>query len=282
MLVRSVFLRGFDSEMAEKIVAHMESHGIRMIRSSVPTKFEKVGDKTKVTIKNSDFGNETVEEYDTVVIAVGRDPCTGDLGLEKAGVVTHKSGKFEAKDEQTNVPNIYAVGDVLEQRQELTPVAIQAGTLLAKRLYAGGTASMDYDLVPTTVFTPLEYGCVGMSEELAAETYGADNVEAYISYFKPLEWQLNHEEHNGVPVRGDNSCYLKLITNTADSERVVGLHYLGPNAGEVVQGYAVAMKCGATKAQFDTTVGIHPTVSEEFTILSVTKRSGVDAQKKGC
>jgi thioredoxin reductase (NADPH) len=103
-----------------------------------------------------------------------------------------------------------------------------------------------------------------------------------VSYFKPLEWTLNHEEHKGVPVRGDNACYVKLITNLADDERVVGFHYLGPNAGEVTQGYAVAMKMGATKRDFDETVGIHPTVSEEFTILEITKRSGIDPTKKGC
>merc|ERR1712046_225749 len=117
---------------------------------------------------------------------------------------------------QTNVPNIYAIGDVLEQRQELTPVAIQAGTLLARRLYKGATLAMDYDCVPTTVFTPLEYGCVGVSEELAGERYGEENIEVYISAMKPLEWQLNHEEHNGVPVREDNVCYAKIITHIPD------------------------------------------------------------------
>ena len=119
-------------------------------------------------------------------------------------------------------------------------------------------------------------------QEVAVETYGADNVECYISYFKPLEWSVNHEENNGVAVRGDNKCFVKLITNLADDERVVGFHYLGPNAGEVTQGYAVAMKMGAKKSDFDETVGIHPTVSEEFTTLEITKRSGVDATNTGC
>lgn len=104
------------------------------------------------------------------------------------------------------------------------------------------------------------------------------------AWFKPYaeEWTVNHEEHDGVVHREDNSCYSKLITNLADDERVVGFHYVGPNAGEVTQGYAVAMKMGAKKSDFDGTVGIHPTVSEEFTLLSITKRSGVDAKKKGC
>ena len=144
-------------------------------------------------------------------------------------------------------------------------LAIKAGIRLMRRVFSDTPykEKMNYDLVPTTVFTPLEYGTIGMSEELAVETYGADNVECYISYFKPLEWSVNHEENNGVAVRGDNKCFVKLITNLADDERVVGFHYLGPNAGEVTQGYAVAMKMGAKKSDFDETVGIHPTVSEK-------------------
>lgn len=283
VMVRSVFLRGFDPEIAERIVNHMESHGVRMMRASVPKKFEKLENgKIKVTFENSDFGFDMDEEFDTVLLAVGRTPCTAELGLDKAGVQVAKGGKIDVVNEQTNVPHIYAIGDVLESRQELTPVAIQAGNLLARRLFKGDTLTMDYDCVPTTVFTPLEYGCVGMSEELAIERYGEENLEVYISALKPLEWQLNHEEHNGVAVRGDNDCYAKLITHIPDNERVVGIHYLGPNAGEVVQGFAVALKCGATKAQFDSTVGIHPTIAEEFTILSITKRSGLDPNKAGC
>eukprot|EP00239_Pterosperma_sp_CCMP1384_P006650 CAMPEP_0197846828 /NCGR_PEP_ID=MMETSP1438-20131217/4510_1 /TAXON_ID=1461541 /ORGANISM="Pterosperma sp., Strain CCMP1384" /LENGTH=494 /DNA_ID=CAMNT_0043458603 /DNA_START=142 /DNA_END=1626 /DNA_ORIENTATION=+ len=282
VMARSVFLRGFDTEIADKIVDYMETHGTKIVRAAVPKKFEMEGDKVKVTYTLTDFGFDTTEVYDTVMLAVGRDACTGDLGLDKAGVELCPSGKIDAKGEQTNVPHIYAIGDVLEQRQELTPVAIQAGQLLARRLYANGTVAMDYNAVPTTVFTPLEYGCVGLSEEDAKKTYGEDNIEVYVSYFKPLEWQTNHEQHDGKDIRADNSCYAKLITHIPDNERVIGLHYLGPNAGEVTQGYAVAMKCGVTKAQFDATIGIHPTIAEEFTTLSVTKRSGEDAMKKGC
>jgi len=282
--IRSIPLRGFDVEIAEKIVGYMERHGTTFMRDSQPSAFEKTPEgKIKATITNTVFGSTFEAEFDTVVLAVGRYAVTDGLNLESAGVeVNKKTGKIPCVDEQTNVPHIYAVGDVLDTRQELTPVAIKAGLRLCARLYGGGTEKMDYNLVPTTVFTPLEYGCIGMSEELAVETYGADNVEVYQSFFKPLEWTVNHEEHNGVAHREDNSCYSKLITNLADNERVVGFHYVGPNAGEVTQGFAVAMKMGATKADFDGTVGIHPTISEEFTQLSVTKRSGVDAAKKGC
>ncbi|GLC40225.1 hypothetical protein PLESTB_000228000 [Pleodorina starrii] len=283
VMARSIFLRGFDQEIAELIGRDMERRGVRIIRPAVPTKFERDGEQVRCTFKNLDFGLEMSESFDTVLLAVGRDACTSDLGLDRAGVtVDPRSSKIPVEAEQTNVPWIYAIGDVLESRQELTPVAIKAGVRLARRLYAGATLQMDYDAVPTTVFTPLEYGCVGYSEKAATAKYGEENVEVYVSYLKPLEWTMNHEERNGQPVREDNSVFCKLITNKADEERVVGVHYLGPNAGEVMQGMAVAVKAKATKADFDDCIGIHPTVAEEFTILEVTKRSGQSALKKGC
>lgn len=185
-------------------------------------------------------------------------------------------------NEQTNVPHIYAIGDIIDGEAlnppsattELTPVAIQAGKLLADRLYAGKSALMDYSMVATTVYTPLEYGAVGLPEEEAIKLHGEDNIEVYHSYFKPLEWTLPH--------RGDNVCYAKLICLKPEGERVIGLHVCGPNAGEMTQGFAVAIKAGATKAHFDDTVGIHPTVAEEFTLLATTKRSGDSAEKSGC
>ncbi len=282
--IRSIPLRGFDTEIADKIVGYMERHGTKFMRDSQPCSFEKSpGGKIAVKVKNTVFGNEFETEFDTVILAVGRHAATDGLNLGAAGVkVNPNNGKIPCVDEVTNVPHIFAVGDVLDTRQELTPVAIKAGINLVNRIFSGVVIKMNYDLVPTTVFTPIEYGCVGMSEELAVETFGDENVEIYQSYFKPLEWAVNHEEHDGVSHREDNACYAKLITNLADDERVVGFHYVGPNAGEVTQGYAVAMKMGAKKSDFDITVGIHPTISEEFTTLSITKRSGVDATKRGC
>jgi len=134
---------------------------------------------------------------------------------------------------------------------------------------------MDYINVPTTVFTPLEYGCCGMSEERAIEVFGDENVEVYHSQFKPLEW-------NYLQSRENKYCFGKIIVNSADNERVIGIHYLGPNAGEVLQGFAVAMKTGLTKPILDFTVGIHPTCAEELTKIDVTKRSGLSAEKTGC
>lgn len=284
VMARSIFLRGFDQEVAEMIAGYMERHGCKLLRPATPVKFEAAeGGKVKVTYKNLDFGLETEDTFDTVVLAVGRVANTEQLNLGAAGVqVNSATGKIVAVNEQTNVPHIFAIGDVLDQRQELTPVAIKAGVLLARRLFAGSKVTMDYNLVPTTVFTPLEYGCIGLAEELAEATYGPDNIEVYLSYFKPLEWQVNHEEADGVLLREDNVCFAKVITNKLDNERVVGFHVLAPNAGEVTQGYAVGMKLGATKEDFDATVGIHPTISEEFTTMRVTRRSGENPRKTGC
>mmetsp|Transcript_28340 Transcript_28340/g.76347 ORF Transcript_28340/g.76347 Transcript_28340/m.76347 type:complete len:556 (-) Transcript_28340:419-2086(-) len=274
VLMRSIPLRGFDQQMANQVKTYMEEHGTNFI-AGVPKAVELLADgKKKVTIEGP--GGSTEEAiYDTVLVAIGRDAETTKIGLDKAGVATNpKSGKIEVVAEQTNVPHIYAIGDVVEGKPELTPVAIQAGKLLAQRLYAGSRKQMDYTNVATTVFTPLEYGVIGLSEEKAIEILGETNIEVYHSFFKPLEWTIPH--------RGDNACYAKLVVNKLDGERIIGFHVCGPNAGEITQGFAVAMKMGATKEHFDDTVGIHPTTAEEFTILKITKSSGESAEKAGC
>ncbi|XP_058855829.1 thioredoxin reductase 1, cytoplasmic-like [Acipenser ruthenus] len=280
VMVRSILLRGFDQEMAERAGTYMKDHGVKFIRPFVPTKIEQLEEgtpgKLKVTAKSTESGEMIEGEYNTVLIAVGRDACTGKIGLDKVGVeINEKNGKVPVNDEeQTNVPYIYAIGDILEGKWELTPVAIQAGKLLARRLFDGRSLKCDYVNVPTTVFTPLEYGCCGLSEEKAIELYGEENIEVYHSLFWPLECT--------VPSRDNNKCYSKIVCNKLDNERVVGFHYLGPNAGEVTQGFGVAIKCGLTKELLDNTTGIHPTCAEVFTTLGITKRSGADITQKGC
>eukprot|EP01027_Heterolobosea_sp_BB2_P022157 GEZU01032599.1.p2 GENE.GEZU01032599.1~~GEZU01032599.1.p2 ORF type:complete len:504 (+),score=174.12 GEZU01032599.1:256-1767(+) len=278
VMIRSIPLRGFDQQIAEMIVEYMEEHGTKFIRNSVPTSLEKEGDKIKVTwsrkMGDYDLGTAT-DTFDTVLFAIGREAETKNIGLDKIGIKTNPVGKIAVnKYEQTVVPHIYAIGDVLANNLELTPVAIQAGVLLARRLYGGSQKLMDYINVPTTVFTPLEYGCVGLSEDAAVEAYGLENLKIYHSYMTPLEWT--------VPHRPDNKCYMKLICNAQDNEKVLGFHVLGPNAGEITQAVAVAMRLGVTKQDFDDTVGIHPTLAEEMTLLSIDKASGKDAKKTGC
>jgi thioredoxin reductase (NADPH) len=169
VMVRSIFLRGFDQDMANRIGKYMEHTHPKIIKGATPSKLEKLdGPDGQITVSFKHGDIERTEKYDTVLFAMGRYALTGDICLEKAGVTYEKNGKFKVTDEeQTNVPNIYAIGDVIYGQLELTPVAIKAGILLSKRLFEGGTQKMDYVNVPTTIFTPLEYGTCGLTEEEA-------------------------------------------------------------------------------------------------------------------
>uniref|UniRef100_A0A452UF97 Thioredoxin reductase 3 n=1 Tax=Ursus maritimus TaxID=29073 RepID=A0A452UF97_URSMA len=268
---------GYRLSLREKAVAYVNAYGEFVEHHKIKV-FFVLGSpgKLKVVAKSTE-GPETIEEiYNTVLLAIGRDSCTRKIGLEKIGVrINERSGKIPVNDmEQTNVPYVYAVGDILEGKLELTPVAIQAGKLLARRLFAGRLEKCDYVNIPTTVFTPLEYGCCGLSEERAIEVHKKENLEVYHTLFWPLEWT--------VAGRDNNTCYAKIICNKSDNYRVIGFHVLGPNAGEITQGFAAAMKCGLTKQLLDDTVGIHPTCGEVFTTLEITKSSGLDITQKGC
>jgi thioredoxin/glutathione reductase (selenoprotein) len=270
--VRSILLRGFDRECADKIGDYMVDHGVRFKRDVIPSKLEKIETgQTKVL-----FSDGTEEVYDTVLAAVGRMADTDKLGLESVGVETNpKNRRIIGKFEQTHCPNIYAIGDVLDKTPELTPVAIQAGLYLARRLFGGDKEAMDYQNVCTTVFTPIEYACVGLSEEDAVAKYGQNNIEVYHREFVPLEWSLSMS-------RSHNAAYTKVIVDKSPQENVLGIHYVGPNAGEVMQGYGTSMKQGLTLKTLTDTVGIHPTSSEEIVTLSITKSSGEDAAAGGC
>ena len=191
VMVRSIFLRGFDQDMAEKIGKDMEVQGTKFIRNSTPTKLEKNEETGKIIAYYTSGGEELSEEYDTVMFAIGRYAVTKDLNLDNAGIIAEKNGKFKTdKYQRTNVENVYAIGDVIDGQLELTPTAIQCGKLLARRLFNGGTTIMDFYDIPTTVFTPLEYGCVGYSEEDAREEFGKF-IKVYHTYFTPLEWNLD-------------------------------------------------------------------------------------------
>merc|ERR1719230_935807 len=200
---------------------YMEKHGTKFARGMVPSKFEKTADgKVRVFVEDKEFGI-----YDTVLMAIGRSGCCNQLNLEAAGVEYKKeNGKIHCTEEDgTNVPSIFAIGDVGEGRLELTPTAIKAGRLLAARLFNGAKKLMDYLDIATTVFTPLEYGTVGYSEEDAKKELGDARVKIYHTYAKPLEW-------NTSPARSDNNGYMKVICDTEKNEKVVGIHILGPNA----------------------------------------------------
>ncbi|XP_037727398.1 thioredoxin reductase 1, mitochondrial isoform X2 [Drosophila subpulchrella] len=275
VMVRSIVLRGFDQQMAELVAASMEERGIPFLRKSVPLSVEKQDDgKLLVKYKNTETGEEAEDVFDTVLWAIGRKGLVEDLNLPNAGVTVQKDKIPVDSQEATNVANIYAVGDIIYGKPELTPVAILAGRLLARRLYGGSTQRMDYKDVATTVFTPLEYACVGLSEEDAVKQYGADEVEVFHGYYKPTEFF--------IPQKSVRYCYLKAVAERHGDQRVYGLHYLGPVAGEVIQGFAAALKSGLTINTLINTVGIHPTTAEEFTRLTITKRSGLDPTPASC
>lgn len=269
--VRSILLRGFDRECADLIGEHMKGIGIKFIEGVVPSMLEKTTDgRIKVS-----FSNGESDVYDTVLAAIGRTGDTSKLGLDKVGILPKTSNsKIPAVNEQTVTPNVYVIGDVMDGCPELTPVAIHAGKMLARRLFGGSTAPMDYRNICTTVFTPLEYGTVGYSEDDALAEFGKENVIVYHKFFIPLEWSIS-------PNRGHSRGFCKAVVDKS-SNKVLGLHYLGPNAGEVMQGFGTAMKLGCTFDDIVETVGIHPTTAEEFTTLSVTKDSGEDAAAGGC
>jgi thioredoxin reductase (NADPH) len=277
-MVRSILLRGFDRECVGKIEAHIKHHGVQLQVGVTPAKIEKDAATGVLTVTDSGGG---VHEYDTVLVATGRYADTAALGIDNvpgaSANVNAKTKKLECVDEQLpGAPHVYAIGDVVEGRPELTPVAIEAGLRLARRLFGGKTEPMDYECVATTIFTPLEYGTIGLSEDDAKAQLGECNVESYISEFAPLEYALSETRSE----RGDG-CFAKLVVDKSTG-KVVGFHYLGPNAGEITQGFSIAMRKGATYADFISTVGIHPTVAEEFTSMTVTKSSGESAAKGGC
>ncbi|EHB18383.1 Thioredoxin reductase 2, mitochondrial [Heterocephalus glaber] len=277
VMMRSIPLRGFDQQMSSLVTEHMESHGTRFLRGCTPSHIRKLPDgQLQVTWKDGISGKEDTGTFDTVLWAIGRVPETRSLNLEKAGVNTNSQNQkiFVDSQEATSVPHIYAIGDVAEGRPELTPTAIMAGRLLAQRLFGQSSDLMDYNHVPTTVFTPLEYGCVGLSEEEAVARHGQEHVEVYHAYYKPLEFT--------VAERDASQCYIKMVCLREPPQLVLGLHFLGPNAGEVTQGFTLGIKCGASYAQVMRTVGIHPTCAEEVVKLRISKRSGLDPTVTGC
>ena len=246
-------LRTFDSYIVEGLVNEMEKTGLPLHTHKVPVKLEETDQG--ITIHFEDGSSHTASQ---VIWATGRRPNVDGLELEKAGVTLNQRGFIQVDEYQnTVVDGIYALGDVTGEK-ELTPVAIKAGRTLSERLFNGKTsAKMDYTTIPTVVFSHPAIGTVGLTEDQAIKEYGQDNIKVYKSSFASMYSAVtNHRQESRF----------KLITAGAD-EKVVGLHGLGYGVDEMIQGFAVAIKMGATKADFDATVAIHPTASEEFVTM---------------
>ena len=247
-------LRGFDQGIVEVLVEEMKKNGQPLHTHKVPQKLEKL-DNGDIQIY---FEDGTTHTSQKVIWAVGRKANTQQLNLEAAGVELTERGFIQVDEYQnTTTPGIYALGDVSGEK-ELTPVAIKAGRTLAERLFNSKTdAKMDYELIPTVVFSHPAIGSIGLTQEQAEAKYGVENIKVYQSTFAGM--------YSAITVHRQMTK-LKLIT-LGEEEKVIGLHGIGEGIDEMIQGFAVAVKMGATKADFDATVAIHPTASEEFVTM---------------
>ena len=247
-------LRGFDQGIVEVLVEEMKKNGQPLHTHKVPQKLEKL-DNGDIQIH---FEDGTTHTSQKVIWAVGRKANVSQLNLEAAGVALNERGFIQVDEYQnTTTPGIYALGDVSGEK-ELTPVAVKAGRTLSERLFNGKTdIKMDYELIPTVVFSHPAIGSIGLSQEQAEAKYGAENIKVYESNFAGM--------YSAITVHRQMTK-LKLIT-LGEEEKIIGLHGIGEGVDEMIQGFAVAVKMGATKADFDATVAIHPTASEEFVTM---------------
>jgi len=243
-------LRGFDDDVRNFLAAEVRKKGVDLRTNADVERIERdVGGLTLALRDGSSLA------ADAVLYATGRSPNTAGLGLGDIGVALSPNGAVIVDAHYaTNVAGVHALGDVID-RVQLTPVALAEAMALVDRLFGQGLRSVDYELIPTAVFTHPNIGTVGLSEAAARTRFEA--VRIFRTDFKPLKHTLSGSTERTM---------MKLVVDAA-SDRVVGLHMVGADAGETVQGFAVAMKAGATKAQFDATVGIHPTAAEEFVTL---------------
>ena len=250
-----LFLRGFDDGVRTFVAEQLREKHIDL-------KFDAMVERVELTKRGARrvvLTDGRTLDTDLVLFATGRSPTVRGIGLEEAGVALTTRRSIEVDDQyRTSADNIYAIGDVID-RVQLTPVAIAEGMVVADNLFNGKERTLDYAGVPTAVFCQPNIGTVGMTEAQARQRYA--NVRIFESTFRPMKHTMS----------GRNERTLMKLVVDVDTDRVVGAHMVGPDAGEIIQGLGVALKAGATKAQFDSTIGIHPTAAEEF----VTMREAV-------
>lgn len=244
------FLRGFDKDVRDVLAHEMKSRGVHLHFNTDIESLNQQGDNLLATLNNGEK-----LEVGQVMYATGRTPNLDSLGIENTRAEVNSNGSIVVNDQfQTAEPSIYALGDVID-RVPLTPVAIAEGMALSAHLYRGKSCEMDYGSIPTAVFSQPCIGTVGLSEEQAREKFG--EITIFKSQFRAMKQTLGG---------GNEKVFMKLIVDTA-SDKVVGCHMVGEHAGEIVQGLAIAIRVGATKSDFDATIGIHPTAAEEFVTM---------------
>jgi glutathione reductase (NADPH) len=248
-------LRGFDEEVRTHLTQSLSKSGIMIAPHTLPTAIVKQGSHYHVTLSDG-----STCDVDQILLATGRKPNIAGLGLEQAGVKTAANGAILVSGiSQTSVPSIHAVGDVTD-RVNLTPVAIREGHGFADQIFGGLSPRVDHDLIPTAVFTTPEVGTLGLSEEQAAQHY--DVVDIYTTSFRPMRATLSGR---------DDKIFMKLVVDGV-SERVLGVHIIGHEAGEMIQLLGIAVRMGARKSDFDATMAVHPTAAEELVTMRTRTR----------
>ena len=249
-------LRGFDHDVRRVVGSEMQKKGVRLKLEAEVESIRKTDSGLELTLQ----GGDTLEA-DQILYATGRVPNVRDLGLRDIGVEIRADGRVVVDEfSQTNIEHIYAVGDVTS-RVNLTPVAIYEGNAFADTVFGGRVRPVNHEFVPSAVFSQPPVGTVGYSEEDAITHIGP--IDVYISEFRPMKHTLSGR---------DEKTMMKLIVER-ESQKVVGIHVVGPDAAEIVQGFAVAVKSGLTKERFDCTIGIHPTAAEELVTMRNPARS---------
>ena len=245
-----LFLRGFDNDVRRFTEQEMRKKGVDLRFNATIESIETQGAHYQVMLSDGER-----LETGLVMAATGRRALVDGLGLTELGIELNASGHIVVDDHfQTSVPSITALGDVIGTPQ-LTPVALAQAMVLSRRLFGDGQGDMDYSAIPTAVFCQPNIGTVGLTEEEAREA--GYRLRIYRSEFRPMKYTLSGR---------DERCLMKLVVDD-ETDKVLGAHMVGPDAGEIIQGLAVAIKAGATKAQFDSTMGIHPTSAEEFVTM---------------
>lgn len=248
-------LRGFDDDIRSEIQEGMERHGIRILNNKPKLAIAKKDHGLEITIPTDDGGAEIIVADAASLAATGRAPDLADLGLENTGVEIINGAVAVDEYNQTAEPHIYAVGDCTD-KINLTPVAINEGRAFADTHFGGKSRQMSYENIPTAVFSTPEAATVGLTEAEAKQKYG-DGVKVYRSKFRPMYYTIPGKQEKTL---------MKLIVDTK-TDRVLGAHMVGDSAAEIIQGVAIAVKMKATKADFDATVGIHPSSAEEFVTM---------------
>lgn len=242
-------LRGFDEDLRDGLMDEYAKRGIKILTNTI---FWRI-DRTDVGLVGS-LSDGTIIEADAIMFAIGRSPNTAGLGLQEAGVACEAGAIKVDAENRTSVPSIYAIGDVTD-RVNLTPVAIREGHVFAERVFGSKPRLVDYEMIPTAVFSTPEVGTVGLTElDAIAAGY---TLDIYKTRFRPMKHTLSGRDERTI---------MKLVVDR-EMQRVLGVHILGPDAGEMVQVAAIALRLGATKADFDATMALHPTAAEELVTM---------------